>query len=171
MRFAKGQTAAAPYPSFPSHGPSNGTTRVGLQLRSPEVAKFYNIALENWNYPTTQPAKVVNRKGMLTHPAWLIAHAQNTETDPVIRGKFVREKLLAGTVPDLPITVEAAIPEDHHKTLRNRLADVTEAEYCWKCHEKMNPLGYAFEMYDDFGRFRKDESLEHPDNLVTKGAR
>lgn len=169
MRFAKGQTAAAPYPSFPSHGPSNGTTRVGLQLRSPEVAKFYNIALENWNYPTTQPAKVVNRKGMLTHPAWLIAHAQNTETDPVIRGKFVREKLLAGTVPDLPITVEAAIPEDHHKTLRNRLADVTEAEYCWKCHEKMNPLGYAFEMYDDFGRFRKDESLEHPDNLVTKG--
>jgi hypothetical protein len=46
--------------------------------------------------------------------------------------------------------------------------DVTEKTECWKCHERMNPLGYAFEMYDDFGRFRADESLEHPDNLIQK---
>jgi hypothetical protein len=32
----------------------------------------------------------------------------------------------------------------------------------------MNPLGYSFEMYDDFGRFRTQESLEHPDNLIKK---
>ena len=167
-RFDKDQTAAAPFVSFPAHGPYNASTRTGLQLRSPDVAKFFNIKLDNWNYPTEQPAKMSNRKGMLTHPAWLIAHAQNTETDPVIRGKWVREKLLAGTVPDVPITVEAVIPEDHHKTLRSRLVGVTEKEECWKCHERMNPLGYAFEMYDDFGRFRTEESLEHPDNLISK---
>ena len=60
------------------------------------------------------------------------------------------------------------IPEDHHKTLRDRLASATETEYCWKCHESMNPLGYAFEMYDDFGRFRIEEFLEYPDNLIKK---
>jgi hypothetical protein len=139
-----------------------------LQLRSPQVASFFNIKLDNWNYPSVQPAKVVHRKGMLTHPAWLIAHAGNTETDPVKRGKWVREKLLAGNVPDIPITVDAVIPEDHHKTLRTRLVNVTEKQECWKCHEKMNPLGYTFEMYDDFGRFRTEESLEHPDNLIKK---
>ena len=32
----------------------------------------------------------------------------------------------------------------------------------------MNPLGYSFEMYDDFGRYRTEESLEHPDNLIKK---
>ena len=32
----------------------------------------------------------------------------------------------------------------------------------------MNPLGLAFEMFDDFGRFRLQESLEHPDNLIEK---
>jgi hypothetical protein len=32
----------------------------------------------------------------------------------------------------------------------------------------MNPLGYAFEIYDDFGVYRTKESLEHPDNLITK---
>ena len=167
-RFDKGQTGAAPFVSFPAHGPYNASTRTGLQLRSPEVARFFNIALDNWNYPGVQPAFVSNRKGMLTHPAWLIAHAQNTETDPVKRGKWVREKLLAGTVPDVPITVDAVIPENHHKTLRDRLVAVTETEACWKCHERMNPLGYAFEVYDDFGRYRRQESLEHPDNLIQK---
>jgi len=33
----------------------------------------------------------------------------------------------------------------------------------------MNPLGLAFEMYDDFGRFRTEEPLEHPDNLLKSG--
>ena len=68
--------------------------------------------------PTAQPAKIPRRKGMLTHPAWLIAHSLNLETDPVRRGKWIREKLLAGTIPDVPITVDAVVPEDHHKTLR-----------------------------------------------------
>ena len=106
---------------------------------------------------------------MLTHPAWLIAHAQNTETDPVKRGRWVQEKLLAGTVPEIPITVDAVIPEDHQRTLRQRLETKTNDNYCWKCHQKMNPLGLPFEIYDDFGRFRQQESLEHPDNLIKKG--
>ena len=168
-RFDQGQSAAAPFDSFPAHGKSNADTRTGLQLRSPEVAKFFNIELDNWNYPVIQPAAVKNRKGMLTHPAWLIAHAQNTETDPVKRGRWVQEKLLAGTVPDIPITVDAVIPEDHHRTLRQRLEAKTRDSYCWKCHQKMNPLGLPFEIYDDFGRYREKESLEHPDNLIKKG--
>lgn len=168
-RFDKGQSAAAPFDSFPAHGRSNADTRTGLQLRSPEVAKFFNIQLDKWNYPVVQPAPVEHRKGMLTHPAWLIAHAKNTETDPVRRGRWVQEKLLAGTVPDIPITVDAVIPEDHHRTLRDRLEAKTNDRYCWKCHQKMNPLGLPFEIYDDFGRYREHESLEHPDNLVKKG--
>jgi hypothetical protein len=122
-----------------------------------------------WDYPVEQPFKVENRMGILTHPAWLIAFSQNAATDPIHRGRWVREMLLAGRVPDVPITVDAQIPEDPHKTLRGRLDSVTTAPECWKCHEYMNPLGLAFEEYDDFGRFRVDEALEHPDNLLTKG--
>lgn len=167
QRLGKGQTSTAPYSSV-FGVPSAATTRTGRNFREAEVAKAFNIDLANWNYPTTQPAKIEHRKGILTHPAWLIAFAGNTATDPIRRGKWVREKLLAGTIPDVPVTVDAVIPEDHHKTLRQRLDKVTHAEYCWKCHERMNPLGTAFEIYDDFGRFRTEESLEHPDNLVKK---
>lgn len=166
--LGKGQVHAVPFSATQGHGRTEGQTRTGRQMRGPEVAKCFNLDLANWDYPTTQPAKMVNRKGILTHPAWLIAFAGNTATDPIRRGKWVREKLLAGTIPDVPVTVDAVIPEDHHKTLRQRLDKVTQAEYCWKCHERMNPLGTTFEMYDDFGRFRTEESLEHPDNLVKK---
>jgi mono/diheme cytochrome c family protein len=133
------------------------------------VGKFWNQDLDNWHYEPVQPAKVTNRKGMLTHPAWLIAHAFNTENDPVHRGKWVREKLLAGTIPEVPITVDAQIPEDHNKTLRERLAMATENEYCWRCHVDMNPLGNTFEMYDDFGRYRTEEALEYQDKLIKEG--
>ena len=60
------------------------------------------------------------------------------------------------------------VPEDHTKTLRTRLQQVTEKQDCIKCHQFMNPLGLPFEMYDDFGRFRKEEPLEHPENVVGK---
>jgi hypothetical protein len=33
----------------------------------------------------------------------------------------------------------------------------------------MNGLGYPLEQFDDFGRFRTEESLEHPKNLVKAG--
>lgn len=121
-----------------------------------------------FSYEPVQPFKLANRKGILTHPAWLIAHSLNTETDPVRRGRFIQEKLLAGRVPDVPITVDAVVPEDHTKTHRERLDKVTSPQECWKCHEYMNPLGLPFEMYDDFGRFRMDEPIEHPENVVGK---
>ncbi|MBT6166548.1 MAG: DUF1588 domain-containing protein, partial [Verrucomicrobia bacterium] len=120
---------------------------------------------------TNQPAKIPNRKGILTHPAWLIAHSQNLETDPIHRGKWIREKLLAGTIPDVPITVDAVIHPNKEKTLRQRMEVRTGDTYCWRCHQKMDPLGFPFENYDDFGRFRLQENLEHPDNLIKKADR
>ncbi|MES2981563.1 MAG: DUF1588 domain-containing protein [Verrucomicrobiota bacterium] len=159
-RLEKGRKEAAPFDLYRGYGYDF--------MDAYNVANFFNIDLNDWDYQTIQPAKVPNRKGLLTHPAWLIAHAKNTETDPIHRGKWVREKLLAGTIPDVPITVDAVIPEDHTKTLRDRLVSVTETKSCWGCHVKMNPLGYTFESYDDFGRFRVQESIEHPSNLIKK---
>lgn len=124
---------------------------------------------DDFNYQPVQPFPMPNRKGILTHPAWLVAHSGNFQTDPIRRGRWIREKLLAGRVPDVPITVEAQVPDDPHKTFRERVQMVTGAAECWKCHKHMNPLGLPFESYDDFGRFRDVESLEHPDNLLKRG--
>jgi hypothetical protein len=124
--------------------------------------------IEFWDYPVEQPFRIANRKGLLTHPAWLIAHSSNFHTDPIRRGRWIREKLLAGHVPDVPITVDAQVPDDPHRTFRERVESVTQKGECWKCHQHMNPLGFPFEVFDDFGRYRRDEPLEYPEQLISE---
>ena len=124
--------------------------------------------VEFWNYPVEQPFRMQNRKGLLTHPAWLIAHSSNFHTDPIKRGRWIREKLLAGRVPDVPITVDAQVPDDPHKTFRERVETVTQKSECLKCHRHMNPLGLPFEVFDDFGRYRLDEPLEYEEHILAK---
>ena len=168
LQFGAGQANATPF-MFVGYGfwaGGNTLGRTNQQMRGEQVTSYWNIDWRTWDYPTQQPAVIPNRKGILTHPAWLIAYSQNLETDPIHRGKWVREKLLAGTIPDVPITVDAVIPADQTKTMRQRMEGRTGAEFCWRCHQKMDPLGFPFEVYDDFGRFRTHENLEHPDNLV-----
>lgn len=107
------------------------------------------------------------RAGMLTHPAWLVAHSGNTENDPIRRGKWIREHLLADLVPEVPIGVDAKVSDDPHRTLRQRM-DKVRPEECWRCHRQMNPLGEVFEAYDDFGRFRKIIVLGDADEFFKK---
>jgi hypothetical protein len=125
-----------------------------------QYVEFYNLNHETWDYPTRQPLRMPKgqRSGILTHPAWLIAWSGNFDNDPIRRGKWIREHLLAGTIPDVPLNVDAVVPEDRERPLRKRL-EVTQADYCWKCHQKMDPLGFPFEQYDDFGRYRQNEMV------------
>jgi hypothetical protein len=106
------------------------------------------------------------RMGVLTHPAWLVAHSGNFDNDPIRRGLWIRKHLLGGLVPDIPINVDAKLPEEPNWTLRQRM-NVTREEQCYKCHSKMNPLGLPFEQFSDFGRFRRTE-LGQP--VLTTGA-
>lgn len=120
------------------------------------VDQYYTFDVANWspNMPLTLSAN--QRAGILTQPSWLIAHSANTENHAIHRGKWVRERLLGGSIPDTPITVEAKLPDEPHETLRHRMR-VTREEYCFKCHRQMDPLGLPFEMFDHFGRFRAQE--------------
>jgi hypothetical protein len=90
------------------------------------------------------------RVGLLMQPAWLVAWSTNFHTDPVRRGRWIREQLLGGRVPDLPINAAAMIPDDPHRTLRERQFVTREAQ-CWKCHYRMEDLGLPFEAYDHYG--------------------
>jgi hypothetical protein len=111
-----------------------------------------------WEWQKEQPIHFspTVRAGLLTHPAWLISFSDNEKNQAIQRGKWIRTKLLGGTVPDIPIGVDAQLPSDPKLTLRQKM-QVTRQEYCWKCHQKMDPLGLPFEQYDDFGIFRTEE--------------
>ncbi len=109
-------------------------------------------------------APVGERLGILTHPAWLVSQSDAMDNHAIHRGKWIRERLLGGGIPDVPITVDAMLPDEPQHTLRERMR-VTQEKYCWTCHQKMDPLGLPFEMYNHAGLFRTTE-LDKPVNAA-----
>ena len=96
------------------------------------------------------------RRGILTHPSWLVSHSDAMDNHAILRGKWIRERLLGGAVPEVPITVDAQLPDEPNNTLRERMR-VTRVAECWRCHRKMDPLGLPFEMYNHLGLRRITE--------------
>jgi len=109
--------------------------------------------------PATSALKAIttvdtnDRLGILTHPVWLVAHSDAVENHAISRGRWIRERLLGDAVPDIPITVDAKLPDEPESTLRHRMRVTTENE-CWRCHQKMDPLGLPFEMFNHVGAIR-----------------
>ncbi len=149
-----------------------GPSMKPVKSRNRRYAFAYNLSLRTWEWQKTQPFELPadQRAGILTHPAWLAAHSTNDDNDPVHRGIWVYEKLLAGVIADVPPDVDARVPENAKQTLRERLQVVRE-QSCWKCHYKINPLGESFEVFDDFGRFRSHFYFDEEDNLITQSHR
>ncbi|QGJ72314.1 Hypothetical protein PBC10988_40320 [Planctomycetales bacterium 10988] len=112
----------------------------------------------DWTWERKQPLEPLegHRSGILTHPAWLMAFSDNEKNQAIQRGRWIWMKLLGGTVPDTPIGVDAKLPTDPHLTLREKM-HVTKEQYCWRCHQRMDPLGLPLEQFDDFGRYREQE--------------
>jgi hypothetical protein len=106
--------------------------------------------------PATNALKAIttvdpnDRLGILTHPAWLVAHSDAMDNHAISRGRWIRERLLGDAVPDIPITVDAKLPVEPGSTLRQRMR-VTRGNECWRCHQKMDPLGLPFEKYNQLG--------------------
>lgn len=113
---------------------------------------------------TLATAPAGQRLGLLTHPAWLVSQSDAMDNHAIHRGIWIRERLLGGGIPDVPITVDAQLPDEPHNTLRERMR-VTREKYCWTCHQKMDPLGLPFEMYNHAGLFRTTE-LDKPVNTT-----
>ena len=102
------------------------------------------------------------RLGILTQPSWLVSHSDAMDNHAIHRGIWIRERLLGGGIPDVPITVDAMLPDEPSKTLRERMR-VTREDYCWTCHQKMDPLGLPFEMYNHAGIYRLTEQTKPVD--------
>jgi hypothetical protein len=61
------------------------------------------------------------RLGVLTHPSWLVSHSDAMDNHAIRRGRWIQERLLGGGLPDVPITVDAMLPDEPTKTLRERM--------------------------------------------------
>ena len=140
---------------------NNGNIDVATaSLTGPKI--FARVSHRSFGNGSMKPERTLatapegQRLGVLTHPSWLVSHSDAMDNHAILRGRWIRERLLGGGIPDVPITVDAMLPDEPNTTLRERMR-VTRENYCWSCHEKMDPLGLPFEIYNHAGLFRTTE--------------
>jgi hypothetical protein len=148
------------HPNFPFSAKSHGISDL-IYIEPYNLPSNNRNQEQTWEWPVEQPLVMPKeqRAGLLTHPAWLAAYSLNEDNDPIHRGIWVYERLLAGVLGDVPPDVDANVPTDPHMTLRERMEPL-RAEQCWKCHRKINPLGEPFEVFDDWGRYRTEHYFD-----------
>jgi hypothetical protein len=104
------------------------------------------------------------RAGILTTGALLTLNNRPNRTSPTIRGLFIRQRLLCGTVPPPPPGIPPIMEDDAGppKTIREKLELHRTNPVCAACHNSMDPIGLGMEDFDQYGRFRTTYDTGQP---------
>ncbi len=100
------------------------------------------------------PAESV-RGGMMTQASVLKLTANGSTTSPVLRGKWVMERIVGYEIPPPPAAVPAVEPDIRGATtIRQQLDKHRADESCAMCHRNIDPPGFALENFDVLGGWR-----------------
>jgi Protein of unknown function (DUF1592)/Protein of unknown function (DUF1588)/Protein of unknown function (DUF1587)/Protein of unknown function (DUF1595)/Protein of unknown function (DUF1585) len=123
------------------------------------LASFYGIGGVTGDAFQKVVLRSEQRAGVLTLGGVQSLLAKPNQTNPIIRGKYVRAQMLCGEMPDPPAGINIQVPElDANLTTRERFRQHSDNAVCAGCHQLMDPIGMAFESYDGVGRFRTSEN-------------
>jgi hypothetical protein len=131
-----------------------GDARLETLLSAPysyvdgDLAEHYGASAPDESGKASFPAG--ERAGILTQGLFLVTRSLPSENSWVHRGKFVRERLLCGSMPPPPPEADLTGGNDP-----NRL---TNAE-CSGCHMLMDPIGKAFDRYSPTGEYSATDAL------------
>lgn len=129
---------------------------------SQRLASYYGISAPSADFtPVERPEG--QGIGLLAQAAFLASHSNSDASSPTQRGLFAYTRLLCRAQPPLPDDVpQLGDPEPGVRTTRQRYEDLHAREgACASCHALFDPIGFAFEHFDEAGRYRENEnSLE-----------
>lgn len=104
----------------------------------------------------------VHRGGVVTQASVLSITSNGTRTSPVKRGVWMMRNLL-GIDPGLPVAnageIAPQVPGIDKATVRKRLEIHRELPQCARCHNKIDPLGFALENFNAAGDWRDREGF------------
>ncbi|WP_395744966.1 DUF1592 domain-containing protein [Prosthecobacter sp.] len=104
-----------------------------------------------------------HRGGLLTQASVLSLTSDGTRHRPVHRGVWMLESIIGKPPPPPPANVPAlSTPDAKAKktTVREKLEQHRADPNCTACHNKIDPLGIAFDNYDAIGRWRTVETIK-----------
>jgi hypothetical protein len=93
------------------------------------------------------------RAGILTQISGLLVHSSE-ETSPIERGMHVLQSMLCRNIerPTNGSHDEPATRLPLGDSARERITAATRSTECSPCHEKIDPIGFAFERFDRIGK-------------------
>lgn len=127
------------------------------------LARLYGIkgVVGGQHRPVPLPAGSP-RGGLLGMAAVLTLTSEATRTSPVIRGKWVLERLFNRPPPPPPPAAGAIEPDTTTaRSLREKIALHRADAACAGCHARIDPFGLALENFDAVGRWRTHEPPWH----------
>lgn len=130
------------------------------------LAKFYGIpGVTGPAWREVSGVKARGRGGVLGMASVLAKQAGASRTSPVLRGNWLLESLLGEKLPKPPKNVPV-LPESELETDGLTMRQLTEkhrsVEGCMKCHEKIDPFGFALEAFDAIGSRRETDLAGRP---------
>ncbi len=106
------------------------------------------------------------RSGILTMPV-IMANTSFPDGGirPVIRGKYIRQRLFCQEMPPPPPEANTMAPKvQDGATVRQRFEQHAANAFCAGCHRLLDPIGLVFDRYDATGAYRAlDASKPNPD--------
>ncbi|MGD2018106.1 MAG: DUF1592 domain-containing protein [Planctomycetota bacterium] len=128
-----------------------------------ELARFYGLDHEGEGLARVEvPAA---RRGLFGKAAVLAATSYPDRTSPVLRGAWILDDLL-GTPPPPPPPGASEFEEDAFEEAEERGARALLERHrgspaCASCHDRIDPLGFALDGFDRFGRERRRDDFGH----------
>lgn len=107
------------------------------------------------------------RGGVLSMPAVLAVSSHPYRTSPVLRGAWILDSILGTPPPPPPADVPSLDKQadaEKPKTVREMLTAHRANPVCASCHNRIDPLGFALENYDQVGRWREQDAGKPIDN-------
>jgi hypothetical protein len=104
-----------------------------------------------------------HRGGVMTQASILKVTADGTRTSPILRGKWVLERIV-GKAPSPPPPGTPAIDPDIRgaSTIRQQLDKHRNTAACASCHRHIDPPGFALENFDAIGGWRDFYRVPRP---------
>jgi hypothetical protein len=139
------------------HGDGKWATLLGApySYMNAELAAYYGVKGPSGTEFEQVPLDPVRYAGLMTQGSLMAHLAHPGQPSPVLRGTFVRDQLLCTPMPPPPDDVDTTLPAvDPKATARQQLEQKTGVAPCSGCHALINPPGFAFENFDEIGRFR-----------------
>ncbi len=127
------------------------------------LARFYGIdGVKGDDFRKVKVPDGVHRGGIPTQASVLTITSNGTRTSPVKRGTWILKTLL-GIDPGLPVAnageIAPKVPGVDKATVRKRLEIHRTLDQCARCHNKIDPLGFALENFNAAGEWREQEGF------------